>query len=313
MSESRFWSTAEAHGRNRVEYWQQAICEAIFELAFNAPADGLEATLTQYGIGAIKLSAVSISTGHEIIRSREAISRSSVARFNLNYLRKGRFLISHYGREIALEPGELILLDNREPYRVMSSDMTEHYSVHLPIDWLRTWLPCPEDAVAQPIRPDCAWRPVLVASLESVPLVTDDLPGTHELCADQIGGALAMALGPVRTRNTAHTRRLLLRFRQVLADMYRDHELTAAKVAGALGISPRYLHKILAHEGTTYGRELLRIRLDRAAAMLRNPRFRDLPVTEIGWRCGFSDPSHFSRRFRSEFGVPPGVFRTAEH
>jgi AraC-like DNA-binding protein len=80
-------------------------------------------------------------------------------------------------------------------------------------------------------------------------------------------------------------------------------------MSAILGISPRYLHKILAREGTTYGRELIRVRLERAAAMLRDRRFDELSISEIGWRCGFCDPSHFSKRFRDAHDQAPGAYR----
>ncbi|MET0226978.1 MAG: helix-turn-helix domain-containing protein [Dokdonella sp.] len=30
------------------------------------------------------------------------------------------------------------------------------------------------------------------------------------------------------------------------------------------------------------------------------------------WRCGFNDPAHFSRAFKTAFGVSPRAFRLAE-
>jgi transcriptional regulator GlxA family with amidase domain len=32
-------------------------------------------------------------------------------------------------------------------------------------------------------------------------------------------------------------------------------------------------------------------------------------ITEISYRCGFADAAHFSRRFRSHFGLSPRSFR----
>ncbi len=43
--------------------------------------------------------------------------------------------------------------------------------------------------------------------------------------------------------------------------------------------------------------------------MLRDARFRDLSVNEIALRAGYSEPSHFSRRFREAFDMTPAVFR----
>ena len=38
----------------------------------------------------------------------------------------------------------------------------------------------------------------------------------------------------------------------------------------------------------------------------------DLPLTEIALTTGFSDQSHFSRRFHEIVGMPPGAFRGRE-
>jgi AraC-like DNA-binding protein len=51
------------------------------------------------------------------------------------------------------------------------------------------------------------------------------------------------------------------------------------------------------------------IRLERARQMLHDRRFAHLPVGEIAMRCGFTDPSHFARRFRMQFRAAPAAFR----
>jgi AraC family carnitine catabolism transcriptional activator len=52
----------------------------------------------------------------------------------------------------------------------------------------------------------------------------------------------------------------------------------------------------------TLNSQYLRIRLTQADQLLRSTGFA---VTEIGILCGFRSPSHFSRSFRSQFGVSP--------
>jgi DNA-binding HxlR family transcriptional regulator len=38
-------------------------------------------------------------------------------------------------------------------------------------------------------------------------------------------------------------------------------------------------------------------------------RFGKMSVSEIGWRCGFVDSSHFARRFQQKFGKSPSQYR----
>lgn len=54
------------------------------------------------------------------------------------------------------------------------------------------------------------------------------------------------------------------------------------------------------------GRWILNKRLDYAAVLLRN---NHLNISQIVFECGFEDLSHFSRSFKSKFGISPTQFR----
>jgi transcriptional regulator GlxA family with amidase domain len=69
------------------------------------------------------------------------------------------------------------------------------------------------------------------------------------------------------------------------------------------------VHHLYAAHGTTFRSELMRLRLERARAMLLDERFRSVSVEEIARRCGFSDSRHFRRRFRQHFDASPGDLR----
>jgi AraC-like DNA-binding protein len=84
--------------------------------------------------------------------------------------------------------------------------------------------------------------------------------------------------------------------------------LDAAHVAMHVGLSVRYLHRLLESTGRTFAEHLLGRRLDCAAAMLRDSGSAHLKIGEIASRAGFSDISHFNRSFRRRFGdTPHGV------
>jgi AraC family transcriptional regulator len=55
-------------------------------------------------------------------------------------------------------------------------------------------------------------------------------------------------------------------------------------------------------------RYLARVRLRHAADFLRRT---DLPVMDVGWHCGFDNPSAFGRAFKSEYGIQPAQYRNA--
>lgn len=312
-SEKCFWTTSEAAPSKRVAYWNEAICEAIFELEFAASETALDAELRQRRMGPIRLSRLVINTSHAVTRSRRAIARSATQRFNLNYILSGGFTVIRGGEEIRLAAGECILLDSREPYRVVSAERAVHASLHLPPQWLGYWLPRPERLVGCALRPGTQWYRALAACIEEAATFSAIPESMHSLCADQIAGAFALAADTkARAPAVPQVQKLYQRLHDAMTEMASDPQLDASAVAAAVPISLRYLHKILAQFGTTYSHLLCEIRLARAAHMLMDRRFNDLPVTEIAWRSGFRDPSHFSRRFRERFGHTPGSFRQAQ-
>lgn len=92
-----------------------------------------------------------------------------------------------------------------------------------------------------------------------------------------------------------------------------DASLSVDRIAAALKVSKRWVHRLFASHGQQYGTYLRRLRLQRARAELENDRLRHLSVTEIALRNGFRDSSHFSRSFREHYGVPPSNYRQAAH
>ena len=303
------WSTELAEPADRRAYWADAVRNAIYELDFQSEDPNMSASLRQCELGAIRLSSVSIASGHQITRSVVAVRHNRFPHFNLNYLKKGAFSVSHCGHDLWIGPGDIVLLDNRQPYRVTSTSLSEHISVHIPVEWLQSMMPQPEAGVAQVIRAGTPWQSVLASMLEDAPRLDAGSIAHCDLGAQQIAGALSIALGPNLSDNSNHTRLLLLRAQEFVTMRYHDHDLSAEAIAAAMGISVRYLYRLFARESTTLGREILRIRLEKAAAKMREKDFDGVSIAEISWRCGFSDPSYFSKCFRSQFRQAPGSFR----
>jgi len=61
------------------------------------------------------------------------------------------------------------------------------------------------------------------------------------------------------------------------------------------------------HYGEAPGKWLLRRRLEYSAMLLKSA---DMNVTQIMFESGFEDSSHFSRAFRSKFGMSPTAYRS---
>jgi AraC-like DNA-binding protein len=90
------------------------------------------------------------------------------------------------------------------------------------------------------------------------------------------------------------------------ADLAADWSL--ATMAAAAGVSTAQLVRLCArHLGESPHRLLERLRLDEACRRLERG---DAPVVRIAAAVGFSDVSHFTRRFRGRFTVTPARWRS---
>jgi AraC family carnitine catabolism transcriptional activator len=93
--------------------------------------------------------------------------------------------------------------------------------------------------------------------------------------------------------------------RQALALMEETIEepLSCGRIAAKVGLSLRQLQRLFARKlSTTPSRQYRLMRLSKAHALLQQT---DLGVTEIAMSAGFGSLEHFSRVYRTRFGVPP--------
>ena len=95
----------------------------------------------------------------------------------------------------------------------------------------------------------------------------------------------------------------------VLRARYMQPGLGAAEVAAEAGLSLRTLHRAMAAQGPGFLATLMALRVEAAAGLLAQARWRHLAVAEIGRRCGFADASHFARQFQRQRGMAPAAFR----
>lgn len=84
---------------------------------------------------------------------------------------------------------------------------------------------------------------------------------------------------------------------------------TLDELADSAGVGREYLCRIFAQEvGLPPLTTLRLLRLSRAASLLR---VTSMPVGQIGRATGFTSEFHFSRTFRTHFGMSPSGYRTS--
>jgi AraC-like DNA-binding protein len=306
---SRCWSTADVDQSRALEYWVDTVCDQFLALEIDSPLrNRFRAQLEQLDLGVATMNLIEAQC-QRVRRTRAKIARSNEPVFILLQLRVGQVLLRQLGRDTLVGPSECVFIDGREPYELECPEATSALALRLPDQWLRRWVPCPDRLPAR-LFSGGGWSAALNAALATLDADSARhfaLP--NNVVAEQLAALLALAAGP--DSPAISPPKTLDRLRQILRDRLHESELSPSAVASANGISTRSVHYAFARAGTTFMDQLMRLRVERAAEILSDRRLSDLPMTEVAARCGFVDPSHFARRFRSEFGRPPLAFRNA--
>ncbi|WP_236796278.1 helix-turn-helix domain-containing protein [Amycolatopsis sp. GM8] len=121
---------------------------------------------------------------------------------------------------------------------------------------------------------------------------------------------LARALLVSAGRPDALAGPLLARVRGYVRAHLADPALRPATIAKAHNISVRHLYKLCADAGFSLEQWIIGERLEGARAELAQGG-PGRPVAEVARQWGFTDPTHFSRRFRAAYGVSAREWRAA--
>ncbi|WP_337878149.1 helix-turn-helix domain-containing protein, partial [Caldimonas sp.] len=150
-------------------------------------------------------------------------------------------------------------------------------------------------------------------ALETMRSVYRELPGMHDEAARAAGEAITqfvhLSLLELAGRATAMSQREALRERikQLVAARLGDPGLNVEAIAAALNCSRRHLYNAFSDEAEGVAGYILRERLEACRRELLRPTRRS--VTEIALAHGFANLAHFSRVFKSRYGMPPSEYR----
>ena len=226
------------------------------------------------------------------------------------------WLVRQHGREITAGTGKAVLHTNTDPYTFRANVRTEWIGVGIERAQLAEFIAHPEDLTARSFDSDAPAIRHLGRYLRLImgPDGIDD----DEALNDHIGATLVdlvvLALGA--GRDAAELARLRGRraalLREIVAEIktgFADADFSAGRVARKLGVSPRTVQDLLHGSGASFSERVIELRLQRARAMLANPRSSGLKVIEIAHACGFNEVSYFNRCFRRRFGDTPTNYR----
>ncbi|GAB3361327.1 AraC-like ligand-binding domain-containing protein [Modestobacter lapidis] len=310
-------SSSDADRFSGFGHWRDAICEHIVELRAHTvgtpDSTSFTGGIVRNSMDGLQVSSV-IADAHEVVRTPRLISRSDNNDLFLTVLVAGDGMFEQAGRcAVLARPGDFVLLDSSRPYRGRLNGRSRQVVVRVPRSRLAVWLPRFEQVTAVTVSGASGVGAMASGLLRSLPLYgeeTGPMPSLAGPVYDLVAAALyARGRGGVERESVRASH--LGRARSFIRQNLDDPTLTPALVAKGSNVSLRYLYALFESDGTSPARWILEERLARADALLVDPRWEGRTIEEIALRVGFSQAAHFTRTFKTRYGITPSRRRRA--
>ncbi|MDH6695880.1 helix-turn-helix domain-containing protein [Streptomyces sp. MAA16] len=306
-------STAALVPAERHAYWHDVVSNTFIPLDValheREPAEGVIASRR---VGFLQIAEVGAGP-QTVTRRRRDIARDGEEWLTLTVQQRGRALLEQDGRNVVVGPGEFALSDSGRVFRKVLPEDFSFLAFHLP----RARLPLPErelrELVATVFPAEHGVAALVFGYLTRLARQADELDDdTARPLADVAVDLLAVLAREHAGRSGCEApespHAVLALAQEYILGHLHDPRLSPESIAAAQRVSVRYLHKVFEREGTTVGRWILRQRLERCRRDLtREPAART--VAAVARRWGFVSPSHFSRAFRTAYGMAPREWR----
>lgn len=268
-------------------------------------------------VGALALSQVA-AQHHSVDRRSPLAPSGGGEHWLLAMQRRGTGILEQHGRKLVLSEGEMLLFAPAQPYRLVFAGPFQQTVVKLAAGPMRAL--CPEIDVLLGSVMNCRQPQVALLAAMADCYFGTDYAAQPARAAQHAADALRLTLAgcalarPAQTAQTADasgglSQYHLDRIRKFALAHLGDSELSITQVVDALGISAAHIHRLFAAESQSFSAWLWETRLMFCHLALRNPGMAKLSIGQIAYKFGYSHPAHFSRAYRTRFGMTPSAWR----
>jgi AraC-like DNA-binding protein len=304
------WTTDQFEPQDRFEAWHQTLNDNYGRWASVPPALSTFSATVECGlVDAFRvIECVCDPCGG--VRGHAEIGRGAEDFVALQLVLQGCEEVRFAGEEFVLKAGDILVWDSERPMDFKVVERLHKLSVVLPLARLRNWLPNRWHSIRRVIAPETGAGWLLSSYLQSL-LPRRALGGINngDALIETTIGLLVNTVDLGQSRSADCLRDVQLeRVRSYIDEHLAEPDLTPSKIAAANRISVRYLHWLFESIGTSVTQHVIHERLERCRRDLGNPLMKSRKISDVAFSWGFSDVTHFNRRFKSEYGMSPRSF-----
>lgn len=303
---------------DRFDAYRDAVSNTFVTLSpsLTPPAPGLRpftCRIDTHALGLLAVSAVS-ATPHRIERTPRSAAKADQPYFKVGLQMSGRAVLTQDGREARLGAGDLAVYDTTRPYRIDFIDDYRMLVVMFPKQLLRVSASAANEGTARAFSGRTGMGALLSPLLTALEGELHNGGGENPHLNDAVLDLVAACFTQnAQSREAGPSRResLTLTIKTYIESHLGDPDLDAGRVAAAHHISASYLQKLFAAESLSVAAYIRQRRLEQCRRELSDPTQQHRAAAAIAARWGLQDPSHFSRLFKSAYGITAGEYRAA--
>ena len=247
------------------------------------------------------------------VKTEKAVKQDQSDDFFLILQQYGTACMRQNGKEVLLNPGDLVFIDSSKPSEfIFSGQRSMQISLHLP----RLHL---DERFGKALvgGKSLSGRSLTSQAVHAMlkKICSDpEETGDADLRRDVLFGLLGLFLeesGAAQGRSETTPDCIVFeRANAVIARDFRDGHLSSERIAQHINVSLRSLQRAFSDHDMTVTQAILSARLAYAQNLISNRQeFRHLTtISSIAFDAGFSDVSYFNRRFREAYGCAPSAF-----
>ena len=295
--------------RDPIREWQERYASYGTELAFKAETNARFFSSVQPICNLPRVVRTALSPGL-VFRDRGMV-RDGNDNINLAVSFEHDFHLSQRGREVCLGRNEATIMQANAPGTAATRRRFEVLEVSISYREWAARTPHPDDLLMRVIDRNSEGLKLL---LGYVRVLAKAGPPSSAQTADAVQrhlidlsvlAATEPSVGESQLGCVVDARRAAVL--EHIASHFQEPGLNGASLARSLGISQRYLQRLLQKTGKSFTGHVNELRLNRACELLAAAD-SSRRVSDIAFEVGFSDLAHFYRLFRSRFGdTPKGV------
>jgi AraC-like DNA-binding protein len=308
----KVFSTDDIRPADRFDSWHEVACRHVID--HDARPDcrsSFEATLYEASLEELVLFSIETSP-LTLAHTERHIATTSDNLFVCRQL-TGVFRLEQDERKVALGAGDMTLIDPRFCYTGRRGERASTLILKVPRRRLEARVGRTADMTMRILSATEGENGLVSEFIALLPKHAEHLGAAAGLVAEQTLDLLAVALTKATSLSKAQLSSarfvVLMQLRAAIEKRLNDPTLNPSTVAAAAGVSVRYANAVLAEEHTSIARLIRTLRLERCRQALGDPGQAHRTVSEIAYSWGFSDMTHFARRFKMAFGMLPSEYR----